>query len=234
MISIDLTYIDVCKYKYHIYIYYILYTSMLPTSSNQKSKRMQKDPWQLPQTSPLQSPAPLAATLPHSDSTFPWRSAARSPGEHLRHPVTVTGWTQKWGPTLLMATRNPANSPVEVGSWKPIIYRVLIHLRWLFGISSINCIFTHQMAQVNPESTLQKREVSWVLDTHIKCFPWLHLPKHVFFFEMAKKRKCLCMLVCFLHVLLLSWTLFEDYDFHEPPKPWKIKVLATKKPGYLA
>jgi len=31
-----------------------------------------------------------------------------------------------------MATRNPANSPVEVGSGNPIIYRVLnIHPRWL-------------------------------------------------------------------------------------------------------
>ena len=34
--------------------------------------------------------------------------------------------------------RNPVNSPVEVGSWNPIIYKVLApSKRWLFGISSI-------------------------------------------------------------------------------------------------
>ena len=29
---------------------------------------------------------------------------------------------------------------------------------------------------------------------------------------------------------IISWGL---YTHHEPPKPWKVKVLATKKPGYL-
>ena len=29
-------------------------------------------------------------------------------------------------------------SPVEVGSWNPIVYKGFIHPRWLFGISSLN------------------------------------------------------------------------------------------------
>ncbi len=47
----------------------------------------------------------------------------------------VTGnW---YGKVLLMATRNPVNSPVEVGSWNPIIYRDFTNPRWC-RISSIN------------------------------------------------------------------------------------------------
>ena len=38
---------------------------------------------------------------------------------------------------LLMATRNPANSPVEVGSLSHYLQRFM-HPRWLFRISSIN------------------------------------------------------------------------------------------------
>ena len=42
----------------------------------------------------------------------------------------------------LMATRNPVNSPVEVGSCIPLFTRFGIHARWLFVISSINSIWS--------------------------------------------------------------------------------------------
>ena len=39
---------------------------------------------------------------------------------------------------MLMATRNPAIKPVEVGIVCPIIYKVSKHPTWLLGISAIN------------------------------------------------------------------------------------------------
>ena len=42
--------------------------------------------------------------------------------------------------TTLMATRNPVNSPVEVGSLSHWFYCFFLHLWWLFG--SINSMFT--------------------------------------------------------------------------------------------
>ena len=50
--------------------------------------------------------------------------------------------------------RNPANSPVEVGSWPPIFYRVFWHPKWLFGISEpstvswLRGVVTHQVCRV--------------------------------------------------------------------------------------
>ena len=36
---------------------------------------------------------------------------------------------ESWSEILLMASRNPVNSPLEVGSWNPMIYKVFIHPR---------------------------------------------------------------------------------------------------------
>ena len=52
-------------------------------------------------------------------------------------------WSEPWTSNnslkiLLMATRNPANSPVELGSLSKYFTRFCTSKRWLFGISSIN------------------------------------------------------------------------------------------------
>ena len=201
---------------------------MLPTSSNQRSKRMQKDPWQLPQTSPLQSPAPLAATLPHSDSTFPWRSAARSPGEHLRHPVTVTGWTQKWGPTLLMATRNPANSPVEVGSWKPIIYRVLIHLRWLaLGFLPSTVFLPIKWRRSNPSQPFKKERGQLGFRYTYQILPLAAPPKTCIFFWNGKKKKVFVHVGMFFTFFTLVLDVIQGLWF-----PWATKTMKNKGFGH--
>ena len=43
-----------------------------------------------------------------------------------------------WGDTVDGNQKSGINSPVEVGSWNPLIYTILHHHSWLFGISSTN------------------------------------------------------------------------------------------------
>ena len=52
---------------------------------------------------------------------------------------------------LLMATRNPVNSPVELGSWNPIIYKVLAtSKRWLFGNGISEASTVHGQYECHP------------------------------------------------------------------------------------
>ena len=67
-------------------------------------------------------------------------------------PKLVEGERVKKGTVDSWWFRNPVNSPVEIGSWNPIIYRdflCFIHPRWLFGIPSINGMLLNTLSKTN-------------------------------------------------------------------------------------
>ena len=109
-------------YLYSNYIYIlVIYLSMAPFIKIIPPQRKQPhSPW-LHQKTPSAPPV-VSATSPRS-----------SPGRLAPERSQPSSW-RRCPPgnesILLMATRNPVNSPVEVGKWSSIIYQGLIHPRW--------------------------------------------------------------------------------------------------------
>ena len=122
-------------------------------------------------TTPVNLYRGTAPTL-HSRKAPGWRPATR-----LRDPswcfwqngllaLKMVAWIEISGlgdtVILLMATRNPANAPVEVGSWNPII-KGFKYPRWLFRISEPSTASTHQ---------LKIWSSNWIMYPHIRRFGW--------------------------------------------------------------
>ena len=72
------------------------------------------------------------------DLLFHGNSFLRQPGLHVTRDFGrgIQDLSDLYGVgshTTLMATRNPVNSPVEVGSWNPIIYKALYTFQVVFS-----------------------------------------------------------------------------------------------------